>query len=185
MRSFRPLLAALLVVVGVLAVALVARYAKRAPGPPAAGGQATPAPTPVASTLVLYFPGDDGLLHREAREVFDLPTATYRRARVVVEELVGGSRDGWASPFPWPATVDDVFATDAGTVYVNFSAPPANAVQGTASEVALVYGTVDSIAANCPGVVRVQLLFGGRQLDTFGHLDLSRPLAPRTEFVAP
>jgi hypothetical protein len=185
MRSLRPLLAALLVVAGVLAVALVARHVRRAPRPAAQASAATPAPTPAASTLVLFFPGDDGLLHRESREVYDLPAVTYRRARLVVEELVGGSRNGWASAFPWPAAVEDVFATESGTVYVNLSAPPDNAVQGTSSEVALVYGTVNSIAANCPGVARVQLLFGGHQLETLGHLDLSRPLAPRTEFVAP
>jgi len=44
---------------------------------------------------------------------------------------------------------------------------------------------VNSIVANCPDVRRVQLLFAGRQVKTLGHLDLSRPLAPSLELVAP
>ena len=54
---------------------------------------------------------------------------------------------------------------------------------GTASW-PLVYGTVNSVVANCPGVRRVQLLFGGREVTTLGHLDLSRPLPPNPDLVA-
>ena len=50
---------------------------------------------------------------------------------------------------------------------------------------ALTYATVDTVAANCPGILRVQLLFGGREVSTFGHLDLSQPVAPAVDVVAP
>ena len=56
---------------------------------------------------------------------------------------------------------------------------------GTDGEVALAYATVNSVIANCPGVRRVQVLLGGRQVTTLGHLDLSRPLSPNLNLVAP
>ena len=40
------------------------------------------------------------------------------------------------------------------------------------------YGVVDSVLLNCPELKAVQVLFGGREIETLtGHLDLSKPLA--------
>jgi hypothetical protein len=183
MRALRPIVATL-VVVAVLAavVALSRRRAAPLPAPPA--GE-TPAPTPVPGKLVLFFPGDDAMLHREAREVPELPEANPLRVRLVVEELVAGSREGYAPAFPWAAAVQAVFLDRAGNAYIDLSRPPSDAVAGTDGEVAVVYGTVNSVVANCPGVRRVQLLLGGQQVATLGHLNLSRPLPPTLDVVAP
>ncbi len=180
----RPLVAALLLLVGVVAAAVLLSRSRSRPQPPVevAG---TPAPTPVPAAIVLFFPGNDLLLHRERRFLPELPAATQRCAAVVLEELLAGSQEGWASPFTWPATLDAVFVTAAGNVVADISPPPAGHIQGTATEVGLVYGAVNSVVASCPGVARLQLLVGGRQIDSFGHLDLSRPLAPRPDLVAP
>lgn len=142
-------------------------------------------PTPVPARLVLFFPGGDTLLHRELRDVPELPIATSSRVRLIVEELLAGSRQGFAAAFPWPASLNAVFLDRDGNAYLDFSQPPAGAVQGTAGEVALTYATVNSLVANCPGVERVQLLFGGNEVATLGHLDLSRPLAPLPALIAP
>lgn len=155
-----------------------------APAGPAASANST-LPSGAAAQIVLFYPGDDTLLHRERREVPELPSALPPRAKLVLEELLVGSHDGWPAAFPWPATVEAVFVTRAGTAFVDFSAPPSNAVTGTATEVALTYATVNTLVANCPGIQRVQLLFGGHEVETLGHLDLSRPLVPRPEFIAP
>jgi hypothetical protein len=180
----RSLVAVFLLVVGVVATAVLVSRSRPRPAPPVelAG---TPAPTPVPAAIVLFFPGNDLLLHRERRLLPELPAATPRCAAVVLEELVAGSQEGWASPFTWPAAVDAVFVTPAGDVVADISPPPAGHIQGTATELGLVYGAVNSVVASCPGVARVQLLFGGRQIEGFGHLDLSRPLAPRADLVAP
>jgi len=182
MKALHPLLAALAVVAVLVVVVVVSRRAAPPAPPPPAG---TPAPTPVPVQVVLFYPGDDTLLHREVREVPELPADTSPRARVVLEELIAGSREGFAPAFPWQATVEAVFLDRAGNAYVDLSPPPAGAVAGSAGEVALAYATVNSLVANCPGVSRVQLLFGGRQVETLGHLDLSRPLAPQPGLVAP
>lgn len=142
-------------------------------------------PTPQPAQIVLFFPGDDDLLHREAREIPELPAVQGSRIRLVLEELLAGSRTGLAPSFTWPATVDAVFVDGNHNAFVDFAAPPADAVEGTSTEIALAYSTVNSVVANCPGIERVQLLFGGHEVSTFGHLDLSRPLAPRPELIAP
>ncbi len=183
MKALRPLLAAVLVLAALAAVVLLARRAPRPPVQPASA--ATAAPTAVPAQIVLFFPGDDDLLHRETREVPALPAAPASRVRLVVEELVTGSHTGLAPAFPWTATVETVFVDHGGDAFVDFSPPPADAVEGTATEMAMAYATANTVAANCPGIARVQLLFGGRQVETFGHLDLSKPLRPQPALVAP
>lgn len=184
MSWLRPLLAALLLLVGLAAAAVLMTRARGRPTTPVEV-VGTPEPTQVPARITLFFPGNDLLLHREHRFIAELPAATPRCAAVVLEELFAGSQEGWASPFTWPATVDAVFFTAAGTVVADISPPPVGHIQGTASEMGLVYGAVNSVVASCPGVARVQLLFGGRQVESFGHLDLSRPLAGRPDLVAP
>jgi hypothetical protein len=149
-----------------------------------ASDAAPPLATPVPTRVVLFFPGDDGLLHPEPREIFDLPTSLGPRVRLLVEELVLGSHDGFAAPFPWPALVLGVFVDDSGNAYVDLSPPPPDAVAGSAGEVAVLYSTVSTVVANCPGVARAQLLFDGQEVRTLGHLDLSRPVSPRPELIA-
>jgi hypothetical protein len=80
--------------------------------------------------------------------------------------------------------VEAVFVDGAGNAYVDFSYPPADALQGTSAEVMTVYAVVNTVVANCKGIQRVQLLFGGREVPTLGNLDLSRPLAPQPQLVA-
>jgi hypothetical protein len=156
-------------------------------GPPrsSGGGDRVATPEPVVmSTVTLFFPGEDGLLEGEAREVADLAEAGPPRIRAIVGELLAGSQNGRPPVVPWAATLHAAFVDRAGNAFIDLSAPPAGVVEGTATEAALVYGIVQSVVANCPGVDRVQLLFDGSEVTTLGHLDLSRPLAPRPELVA-
>lgn len=155
----------------------------RSAGPPAAP---TPAlATQGTTTLVLFFVGEQGLLRREQREVAELPNATPARVRLVLDELLGGSRAGLASPMPWAASVQAVFTDRQGRVFVDLSPSPEPLIAGTSAELAFVYSIVNSIAANCPGVVGVQLLVGGKEVATLGHVNLSRPLSPNLDVVEP
>jgi hypothetical protein len=183
MKALRPIVAALAVLAVLVSVVALSRRRAMPPPTPLPGG--APVPAPVTRKLVLFFPGDDAMLHREGREVPELPEGNARRVRLVVEELVAGSREGYAPALPWAAAVQAVFLDRAGNAYIDLSTPPTDAVSGTDGELAIIYGTVNSVVANCPGVRRVQVLLGGRQLTTLGHLDLSRPLPPNLELVAP
>jgi hypothetical protein len=183
MKTLRPIVATLAVLAVLAAVVALSRRRAAPVLVPAAG--ATPVPTPVPGKLVLFFPGDDAMLHREGRDVPELPDENPLRIRLVVEELATGSREGYAPVFPWAAAVQAVFVDREGNAFIDLSPPPADSVAGADGEVAVVYGTVNSVVANCPGVRRVQVLLGGHQVATLGHLDLSRPLPPNLELVAP
>lgn len=135
--------------------------------------------------IVLFFVAEDGRLQRESREVPELPPVPAARARLVLDELLAGSHTGLASPVPWAVTVQTVFVDRAGTAFVDFSTPPQPTITGTSAELAFVYAVVNSVVANGGGISRVQLLFGGREVATFGNVDLSRPLPPGLDTVVP
>jgi len=143
-----------------------------------------PTPTPAPEQqVVLLFAGGDGRLHPELRSV-PLPSQTDQRVRVVVGELLLGPASGLAPLFPYPAQVDAVFVDQMGNAYVDLTAPP-RPLEGSHTELILAYGVVDSVLLNCPELRAVQLLFGGREVETLtGHLDLSRPLALNKGFIA-
>ena len=153
-----------------------------------------PSPTieqPVAGSssgtvpIVLFFVAEDGRLQRESREIAELPPAPAARVRLVLDELLAGSRAGLASPVPWAVSVQTVFVDRAGTAFVDLSAPPTPVIAGTSAELVFVYAVVNSVVANGGGISRVQLLFGGKEVTTFGNVDLSRPLPPSLDLVAP
>ncbi len=176
----RPAVAAL----AALALASLTAGCKR-PAPPPPQAAATPAPTPVPGVVVLFFPAEDTMLHREAREVPEIPEPIPARIRLVLEELIAGSKQGYAPAVPWAATVEAVFLDKDGNAYVDLSRPPEGAIAGSDGELDFAFSTVNSVVTNCPGVRRVQVLLGGREVATLGHLDLSRPLPPDLEIVAP
>ena len=48
---------------------------------------------------------------------------------------------------------------------------------GSREEILAVYAVVNAVTTNLPAIARVQILVGGREVDTLaGHLDLRRPL---------
>ncbi|MFN3412701.1 MAG: GerMN domain-containing protein [Thermoanaerobaculum sp.] len=155
---------------------------RAAPPPPAPG----PAQTPSSQTtfVVLVFPGEDLLLHRETRELPELPAGVEAQARIILQELLAGPRTPLAPVAWWPAEVLDVFHHGKGTVFVNLTPPPAVAT-GSEAELALHASIATTLALNIKTVQWVQLLFGGKEVETLGHLDFSRPLPPRWDLVAP
>jgi hypothetical protein len=186
MNAPRSVAAVQALLAAVAALVLLECRARPAGGNGTAAEQAAPAaPTPVTTKVYLFFPGDDTLLHREIREVPELSTAGTTRIRSVVEELLVGSQSGLAPAFPWAATVEAVFVDRNNNAFVDLSPPPEDAIQGTDTELMLAYAVVNSVVANCTGIERVQLLFGGHEVQTLGHLDLSRPLPARPQLVAP
>ncbi len=162
-------------------VVWVAACRRQATAPPVPG----PTPTPGQTTfVVLVFPGEDLLLHRETRELPELPPGLEAQARVILQELLAGPRTPLAPAAWWPAEVQEVFHDGKGTVFVNLTPPPP-VVTGSEAELALQASIATTLALNIKSVQRVQLLFAGKEVKTLGHLDFSRPLAPRWDLVAP
>jgi len=143
-----------------------------------------PTPTPAPEQrIVLLFVGTDGRLHPELRSV-PLPSETDERVRVVMRELLFGPLGELKPVVPYSAEVSSVFVDDQGHAYIDLTAPP-RPLTGSHTELMLAYGVVDSVLLNCPDLQAVQILFGGREVDTLtGHLDLSRPLVLNKRFIA-
>lgn len=132
---------------------------------------ATPAPE---QRITLFFAGSDGLLHPEIRTV-PLPEETAARIRAVIKELIAGPRSALQPVLPYPAELRTLFVTPTGRAYIDISGPP-EPLEGSSTELMLVYGIVNSILLNTDAVA-VQVLFDGTERPTLtGHLDLSRPL---------
>ncbi len=145
--------------------------------------KAAPTPTPAPpQRITLLFLGKDDLLHPEIRTV-PLPEETAARIRVVFSELLAGPRGGLHPVLPYPAELRTVFIAQDGRAFLDLTGPP-EPLTGSSTELAMVYGIVDSILLNTE-VTAVQILFDGSEVTTLtGHLDLSRPLVLNKRFIA-
>lgn len=168
------------------------------PGAPALGSPITAATgaTPGSETAAsgrapwavqLYFPGADGRLYSEAREL-QATASPQDRLRAVVAAVLAGPQDAALAPaLPRGVEVATAYLAPNGVAYVDLHAadrpvpPPA----GSQAEMASVYSLVDSISLNLAPAQRVVLLWNGVQPESFsGHLDTSRPLRPDTTLLA-
>ncbi|HEV8630063.1 MAG TPA: GerMN domain-containing protein [Thermoanaerobaculia bacterium] len=162
-----------------LAAAALGLACQRRGSEAAAGG---PAPSPgrtEKATVSLLFPGDDGFLHAEPRELV-LPLEPDGRVEAVVGALLAGPKtDGLVAPLPAGVTVADAFVDGQGVAYLDLGAkdqpdPPAS---GSDLELLRVYSLVNTVLANEPRVRGVVLLWNGTQRPTFaGHVDTGAPL---------
>jgi hypothetical protein len=153
-----------------------------------------PPPTPQATAEVerrinvkLFFEAPDrpGLQLEERSVVYDAHLA--RQLKIVLEELISGSRGQLISPIPPETKALEVFVTADGCAYVDLSREillPRGA--GSQEEEHTVYSIVNTLTSNFPAVTHVQLLVEDRPvLSLGGHTDLSRPLLPDMTLLAP
>ena len=177
---------AALVTIAAMAVSALAwsgcggtKEAKPGASPPPAG------PTENA-TVSLLFPGPDGYLHAESRDMALPLTADGRVAAVVAALLAGPRTAGLVAPLPTGVAVADAFVDAQGVAYVDFAAKdqPAPPPSGSDLELLRVYSFVDSVLANEPRARSVVLLWNGAQRITFaGHIDTSAPLLEDRKWV--
>lgn len=160
--------------------------------PEANGGESAPAPAAVERRLPvdLYFPGIDGRLHPERRELAASDHPEEQVRALLAALLAGPEDDGDLTVFPeryGEVEVAAVLFGRDGVVLVDLhgpdgAPPPAG---GSHQEIVTVYSLVNTIALNVGAARRVALLWNGNQRPSFaGHLDTSRPLAPDAGLVA-
>jgi germination protein M len=173
----RLLLAAVLAAVALAALFLVLRRGLQGPEP----GSGAPGTVGAAD---LYFADAEGRrLVIERRAIS--PGTAEETARAVAEELIAGPRDPALVPTLPPTAALLEFFQRGDTAYLDFSLPLATDHPGGSwGEALTVYSIVNSIAANVPGVARVQILLDGREGETLaGHIVLDRPLAPQMRLL--
>jgi hypothetical protein len=68
------------------------------------------------------------------------------------------------------------YVTDRGDAFVDLSSMSGHP-GGSLTELLTVQAIVHAVTANLPAVQRVQILIGGKEVDTLaGHVDIRRPL---------
>jgi len=156
--------------------------------PPPAGVEA-----PVLHAYQLYFPGADGLLHAETRELAPSPEPADNVARLVEALVAGPSGAGLWPPLPAGVSLGHAYVMgdvedDAGDAIVVLDLVTADGTRpstGSQSEMLMLYSLVNTVLLNVDEADRVVLLWNGRQPNTFaGHVDTTRPLGPSSGLIA-
>ncbi len=142
--------------------------------------------TPETKTITLFFLSEqDSLLHGEEREIFSNSSLIFE-IKQTIEELLVGSDNGYISPFPPESRLREVFMTEGGIIYVDFSREiQDNHLSGARAEISTVYSVVNSLAINFESIKKVFILVDGNEKETLkGHVDISRPLVPMYNLIS-
>ncbi len=137
-------------------------------------------PTDPPMTVKIFFPAaaGDTLLLAQDQTIFKSADLT-NRARQIVQDLQNGpTTDTMQSPFPKDAKLQDIFISEQGTAFINFSDTLATTHPGgVLNEMATIYSIVDSLTYNLPEIKQVKILIGGVEKETLaGHCLLLLPL---------
>jgi len=137
--------------------------------------------------VTLFFEGPDMLLVRETRNI-GLPENPAGALSLVARELLKGSANaGVPHIFPRDTVVRAAFLLPDGTAFIDLGGPTLSQGWGTGSheELMAVYSVVQTVTTNFPEAKRVRILVNDEPAETLaGHVNLSRALLPRAEFVA-
>ena len=139
-------------------------------------------------TFTLYFPGADGRLHRESRELPARPRDLEARTERLAEEVLAGpDREGLVRPFPGDVRLGGAFVTAERIAYVDLRASEESGLpsMGSQRELLILYSLVDSILRNESDLAGVAVLWNGSQRPTLaGHVDLGRAYRRPSDLVA-
>lgn len=179
---------------GLAALALAATLAPLLAGGLACRGRQdepeTPQPTDRDSYTLpvdVYFPGADGLLHPERREI-ETTGDPEAQVEAVARLVLAGPKGGeLAAPFPEGVELATVQLSAEGIAFIDLTSSRGNEVPpaGSTEERQRVMSLVNSVSLNVSEARRVVLLWNGVQPETFGgHFDSTRPFAPDLSLVA-
>jgi hypothetical protein len=172
---------------GVFAILLFTGLARLlstpAPGTDAAVAPVAPA-APVATAVprikaTLFFASADGLRLVAAEREVPLAEGVLAQARSIVEaQLAAEAPAPLAATIPKGSTLRGIFISERNEAFVDLDPTIRSAHPGgTLQELMTVYTIVNAVLTNLPNLQEVQLLIGGREVDTLaGHVDLRRPL---------
>ena len=109
-----------------------------------------------------------------------------RQAKQTIEELIKGSQKGYISPFPPEAKLRELYVTEEGVAYVDFSKDIVEKhLSGSSAEISTIFSVVNSLAYNFDDIEKVFILIEGRERETLGgHINLSRPFLPLYDLIA-
>lgn len=137
-------------------------------------------PSDPAVNVKMFFPSVNGdvLLSGEDDTIFK-STELGNRARQILQKLQEGPHSDKMFPsFPKDTKLQDLFISDQGIAFVDFSNTiSTNHSGGVRNELATIYSIVDSLTYNLPEIKQVKILIGGVEKETLaGHCLLLLPL---------
>ena len=176
----RPPHPSLLAALG-LALLLVAGC-KHAPAGKPAASQSQQAQTNANQAMVqrtLLYPSEEDMLLTEFQVMLpDLGSDQQNMQAMIQRYLDGPAGDGQVLPFPDNCTVRSLFILGENQVVVDLGGPVKTG-GGSATELARVYGIIDTLNQNFPQITAVKILVDGQETETLlGHVDLSHSLPP-------
>ena len=124
-------------------------------------------------------------MHREEREI--VPEASVSlQAKRIISELLSGSRLGFLSPIPPGTRLRELYITEEGVAYVDFSREIKDKhLSGSSAEMSTIYSIVNSLAYNLEPIKKVFILVDGGEKKTLsGHIDLTSPFQPIYDIVS-
>jgi hypothetical protein len=164
---------------------LLAACQKGAAPPPSS--QAAPVPGPQAGEVqrTLFYPSGPDQLLSSFRVSMPVSGRPQEDMEAVVRRLiVGPPGQGQALAFVERSDVRSVFMLGSEAV-VDLTGPVRSGA-GSDTEVARVYGIVQTLHANFPEVQSVRILVDGQEVESLlGHLDLRHSLVPEARLLAP
>lgn len=175
-----------LAILALATLGLLALGCRSHPKPPPPKTATTPA-APAQEQVELYFPGGDGHLYPEPREIQAGLQIEERATEILRQLLLGPKTPGLFAPLPGNVTVAWVRVDDQQIAYVDLTTPHGEPppASGSQRELSTVYSLVDSLLLNTPSLHSVALLWNERQRETFsGHVDTTRPLLADRSYLA-
>jgi hypothetical protein len=155
---------------------------KHAPAAKPVASQPQQAQTTTNQTMVqrtLLYPSEEDMLLTEFQVMLPDLGSDQQNMQALVQRYLGGpAGDGQVLPFPDNCTVRSLFILGGNEVVVDLGGPVKTG-GGSATELARVYGIIDTLHRNFPQVTAVKILVDGQETDTLlGHVDLSHSLPP-------
>ena len=153
------------------------------PAPDSTTAEATGGGSLARVTLFYLSRDGTGLIGRERRvEPGSDPPA---RARAIVRRLLDPAPPPLMSPFPDGTRLRSVYLAADGNAFVDLSREvSADHPGGSLDELFTVYALVNTLTLNVPEIEAVQIMVGGREVDTLaGHIDLRQPLEANLAWV--
>ncbi len=149
----------------------------------------TPAPTTseigkekkIEKEVVLYFATSDGEhLGKEVRliktSLGDLPKRIFRELKI------GPKEKGLYRILEDNVKLRDIYIS-GGVGFVDLDGSILDRGMGTTEELLVIYSIVDSLCFSL-GLSKIKFLVDGKEIDTFGHIDISNPLYPNYDIIA-
>jgi spore germination protein GerM len=152
---------------------------------PAAGLAPVAAPETAHIAATLFFGSSDGQALATVRREVQLAADPVAQGRQILIAQLQSAPPPYVSVIPAGTTLRAFYLTGNGDAFVDLSPQVSSAHPGGSfNEMLTVHAIVNVVAVNLPTVRRVQVLVGGKEVDTLaGHVDLRRPLEPDRSLV--